>query len=122
MGSGDQGLFWPVDSCALCPSRCPGLPDRSPATSALPWQAFNTCLILSADEAGCGVGRGVSELREALGAALPEAQRPWEWWAGVLGPQDQGHSGRLSAQGWGRALGLQTREGKVLRCDLKLFG
>lgn len=96
----------------------PGLPDAAgqslprPAIFAPPHnlcpapQALNTCPNTLCYEAGSGLGRGASELGEALGDALPEAQRPWERRPGVLGLQNQGRQGRLSTQGWGHALGL----------------
>lgn len=61
-------LMWPGN---LCPSRRLLIP----------------VLITSADEAGSGLGRGASEFGEVLGAALPEAQRPWERQLGVFGLQ-----------------------------------
>ena len=46
---------WTAVSYCLVPSRGPGLPDRSFAVCALPWQAFDTCIILSVEEASYGV-------------------------------------------------------------------
>lgn len=67
MSAGNEDSFRPVSGCRLC-SFCPAP------------QALIPVLIPSADETSWGVGGGASERGEALGAALPETQRPREGW------------------------------------------